>query len=219
MRIREIIISVNQIPLVKEFYNAKLKFDISSESESYVSFNAGSSILTFTENNGHDNPFYHFAFNIPKNKINEAFNLIKHKTEIINNEIYSFGSWNADFFYFRDPAGNIVEFIARHNLKNEAEEEFNTGRVECISEIGIVCKDVLATAKELNEKLNIPYWKNRSSEFTTLGDEDGLLILVNEKRNWFPTEIPSGLFPLTVKLGDNSGSKFEIQDLPYKFIY
>ncbi|MNL17020.1 hypothetical protein D3C87_1380890 [compost metagenome] len=81
----------------------------------------GSSVLKFIENPEFDS-VYHFAFNIPENKLEEAIKWCADKIDLIMIEnkrvIANFETWNANAIYFYDNNGNLLEFIARHDLDN-----------------------------------------------------------------------------------------------------
>ena len=40
-------------------------------------------------------------------------------------------------------------------------------------------------------------------DFVAIGDDDGLFIVVNDKRNWYPTNKPSGKYWTTIKMENN----------------
>ena len=97
---------------------------------------AGQTVLTFELiDKKYGRPFYHFAFNIPENKIEKAYEWQKIKTDIIHpnpdfnwdstKKIVHFSGWNANSIFFLDPAGNLLEYIARHDLKNANAAEFS----------------------------------------------------------------------------------------------
>jgi hypothetical protein len=50
------------------------------------------------------------------------------------------------------------------------------------------------------DSYHIPVFKHQPAQeqFTVLGDDYGLLILVAGQRTWFPTQIKSKLYPLTI---------------------
>ena len=74
-------------------------------------------------------PFYHFAFNIPENKICRRSSGRRRARPAGRSpsgnraagyppEVVDYRHWNAHSVFFLDPAGNVVEYIARHDLKN-----------------------------------------------------------------------------------------------------
>ena len=62
-------------------------------------------------------------------------------------------NWNSHSVYFKDAAGNVLEFIARRDLKNSVEGEFNSSHILNVSEIGLPSEDVIGLANELCAKL------------------------------------------------------------------
>ena len=60
-------------------------------------------------------PFYHYAINIPANKIEEAKDWLSNRVRLLwmedyKDDIADFVNWHAKSIYFYDPAGNIVVF-------------------------------------------------------------------------------------------------------------
>ena len=85
---------------------------------------------------------------------------------------YHFASWNAHACYFRDPAGNILEFIARHNLKNDRPGEFSARDILAASEIGVVVDDVPGLATDVDRQLGLrPFAGTSAADFAALGDD------------------------------------------------
>jgi len=196
MLIKEIKLLTNNLAETKFFYHQILGFPIIIQEKNFISFQAGFSLLTFQEGK-EKNPVYHFAFNIPCNKIEEALHWLELKTEIIKadgeTEIVDFNNWNAKAVYFLDNNGNILELIARSDMKNEDNKEFTSNSFISISEMAIVIDNVVKTATDLIQSLNISYFEKQkpAEEFAALGDDNGLFILSKAGRNWFLTDSPS----------------------------
>lgn len=164
----------------------------------------GGTLFTF-EQTSQSNPYYHFAFNIAENKIEEALSWVKNKgiepIEWNGIVIHDFKNWNAHSFYFFDPAGNIVEFIARHDLKDTyCEAAFDASHILSVSEIGWVLDDVPVAVQAMQTELGLPlyYSEGDSRRFAAMGDPRGLFILVEKGRAWFPTRRPAQVFPMKV---------------------
>ncbi len=62
-----------------------------------------------------------------------------------------FSFWPAHACYFEDPAGNIVELIARYNENPKSESPFSVNSIINISEIGLIVKDAPQVAKQLKK--------------------------------------------------------------------
>ena len=160
---------------------------------------------------------YHFAFNIPENQyqagkkwISDRLLLLKDKS---GKEDFASDNWNSDSLYFLDAAGNVLEFIARHNLQNAAEGEFGSKSILNVSEIGLPSENVIAFAQELCSKLGLSVYKQEPNEtFTPVGDDNGLFILPVKDRIWMPDSgVPARLLPVKV-----SGEGWEVRGVPYE---
>lgn len=214
MKILELELLSDDILTTEVFYRQVLGLETVYKDSSTVSFNAGATKLTF-RSSGNKRPVYHFAFDVPRNKLLEAFAWIEKKTEIMYvippDKIADFYNWNAKSFYFYDNNGNILEFIARNDLDNASQNPFDGKSILSVSEIGLVSKNVATQSDELCNKYGLsPYSKQpKLDKFIVLGTVTGLFILVEENRNWYPTNVKSKSF-WTKVVFDNNG---EIQVL------
>lgn len=196
MKLQNIQIQTNNIEQTALFYQNTLGLPILEKNSEYIVIKAGNSTLKFVENSDF-NSIYHFAFNIPENKLDEAIEWCKTKVDLIiiedQNVITNFENWNAHAVYFYDNNGNLLEFIARHDLNNSQKEEFSSKSILNVSEIGIVNENPLELGNQLITKHDLNFFtKNTNSEaFAALGDDEGLLIMVRPNRNWYPTQTPS----------------------------
>ncbi len=218
LRITELTLYTAEIPSIKNFYGKILSFKILSESADEIIFEAGETKLIFKKYSGAKSPFYHFAFNIPSNKIEEAIQWMKGKAELLlisdNNYIADFENWNAKSIYFLDTVGNIVEFIARFDLDNDSSVKFDSSQILNVSEIGIVIGDVLSYKQILIDKYKVfDFVKSvNSGTFSAMGDDNGLFIVASEKRNWYPTQMASQKFPFEIKFINDSGETNTLTD-------
>jgi catechol-2,3-dioxygenase len=167
---------------------------------------------------------YHFAFNIPENQFESALAWTGARAEILADNagetVFPSESWNADALYFKDPAGNILEFIARHELRNSTAEPFAGGsQILCVSEIGLGAEHVPGLADRFKETIGIvPFKGQRSEEFTAMGDDEGLFIIVKRDRIWRPDSgIPAELLPVDVTV-DAGGKMYEVRGVPYEVL-
>jgi catechol-2,3-dioxygenase len=199
MNILELELLSDDILKTETFYNRVLGLDTFFRDRSNVSFHAGATKLTF-HSSQNVKPIYHFAFDVPNNKLLEAFSWIESKTEIMYvippNKIADFYNWNAKSFYFYDNNGNILEFIARNDLDNASEKPFNGKSILSVSEIGLVSKNVAAQCDELFDKYGLTAYSKQPKlpKFAALGSVTGLFVLVEENRDWYPTDKKSNSF-------------------------
>jgi len=179
---------------MKEFYHQSLGFPILDEADGRLTIGAGKTHVAFISAARDDgSPFYHFAFNIPENKLLGARTWQKKRTELLPiparlrdpnypDDVVDFNHWNAHSIFFFDPAGNVVEYIARHDLKNACEGAFDVNDILYASEIGLVVDDVPAAAAKLKEVVGVDQYRGGDDQFTALGDEHGLLLVMKRGR-------------------------------------
>ena len=140
-------------------------------------------------------PFYHFAFNIPENKIEKARDWQLKRTALsatpahmidarFPKDVRHFQNWNAHSIFFWDPAGNLVEYIARHDLGNGTDGEFSSKDLLCASEIAFIVNDADAIADELKSSFNLSQYRSGDANFRAIGDENGLLLVMKKGRIW-----------------------------------
>lgn len=215
MEINEIRLLSNDLEATELFYNQILDIATDYKTEQEIMFSAGKSKIIFVKSEK-SNPNYHLAFDIPTNKLNEAFESLKKKTSILpiagENYIADIKHWNARSFYFYDNNGNLLELIARFDNHNKSEALFNGKSVLYVSEIGIVTDNVPELAAELMKKYGLQYYSKQTPlpDFIALGNEQGLFIIVDQNRAWYPTNRKAGMFSVNVKfsLPDQSIAEF-----------
>jgi catechol-2,3-dioxygenase len=181
---------------MKVFYGKALGLGIRDESRNRFTIEAGETRLTFVESSHVVDgraPFYHFAFNIPENKILSALEWQKARTPMLfipdrnraagfPPEVVDYRHWNAHSIFFLDPAGNVVEYIARHDLKNAGSGPFSWADIQYASEIAFVTDDVRQTAATLAEVASVSQYRNGDANFMAMGDEYGLLLVMKRGR-------------------------------------
>lgn len=205
MEILEIVLLSDRLKKTELFYKEKLGLTVLDKTRSSISFSVGRSVLTFLKSKN-QNPEYHFAFNIPCNQINEAVTWASLRVDLLNAEknevIADFVNWNAKAFYFFDNNNNVLELIARSDLSNESATPFDSSALLCISEIGIVTDKVPETATMFKDRYDIPLYHKQPlrDNFAALGDENGLIILSSENREWYPTALPCRKHYCKIKL-------------------
>lgn len=207
------------------FYKDLLGLPITADAKDALTIRSTASEITFTEAPSVPAPaarppYYHFAFNIPENQINEALEWTKARVPIVKNregnEIVFFESWNAHALYFFDPAGNIVEFIARHTLPNASTKPFGPDSILEASEIGLVVPDVAAAVTQVTRDLGAAPYRTPSDEFASMGDERGLLIIVRTGRKWFMAEhLAAEPFETDITLRGSPPRSCTLPGLPY----
>lgn len=215
MQLKRLILQTSALKELTDFYIALMELPVRSGDDEII-IQIGSSELIWQQAKTAD-PFYHFAINIPGNKIDEAKKWLKQRVELIwidqyKSDVADFVNWHAKSVYFLDPAGNILELIARFDLDNNTSDLFSSKQFLSISEIGLVFpeRELDNRAEKLLKQYDLSYFGKQPPlpQFRAVGDDEGLFIIVPETRNWFPTSTPSEIFPMTVQF--LSGRQFEI---------
>jgi catechol-2,3-dioxygenase len=184
---------------------------------------AGATKLVFTLADAGFDGAYHFAFNIPKNQFHAAKAWISKRIPLLHDETgkneFDSESWNSHSVYFKDTAGNVLEFIARHNLKNAVNGDFDSSQILNVSEIGLPSEDVIAFTNELCARLTLSVFKQEpSTTFTPVGDDHGLFILPIKDRIWIPNSgVPAKLLPVKAMVEVN-GQQWEVRGVPYTIL-
>ncbi|HUS15232.1 MAG TPA: hypothetical protein VM536_09470 [Chloroflexia bacterium] len=219
MQIRELQLLTTHLAAQQEFYTRVL--DLPCVGADPLTVQAGRSRLRFTEPAAGPAGVYHFAFNIPRNQFAAAKAWVSARVPLLRDstgtDTFHSEGWNADMVYFADPAGNILEFIARHTLATDAPGPFTAASILSISEIGLATEDVPATVQWLETAVGVPVYNGPGSDtFTPVGDAEGLFIVVKQGRIWVPdTGIPAELLPVQVTV-EASGAGQTLTGPPYR---
>ena len=134
----------------------------------------------------------HFAVNVPPQRFEEAVAWARERVELVDGDV-PFPAWRARSAYFFDPGGNIVELIARERAPGE--DLFLE-----ISEVGLPVADVGSAVEWLEAELGLPHFSGNRRDFSAVGDDRGLFIVVPVGRPWLFTEEPAPDVPLRVTI-------------------
>ncbi len=112
-------------------------------------------------------------------------------------DVVHFAHWDAHAVFFRDPAGNILEHIARHTLDNATPGPFSSRDIYCCSEIALVLdeEDLRPPADRIGKEIGVSRYRTSSSSFVALGDENGLVLIMKKgislrgDADIYPTEV------------------------------
>lgn len=216
---------------MKGFYHQALGLGVVAEKPGRLTVEAGRTRLTFLRPPAGDGkPFYHFAFNIPENKAAAAREWQAKRTPLLPipaalrdptypDDVVHYRHWNAHSVFFFDPAGNVVEYIARHDLKNPAPGGFGPADILCASEIAFVVDDVPTAVTGLKEAVGLGEYRGASDQFAALGDEHGLLLVMRRGRliSFEAKEKKEvSVFPTVATVRGARTSKYTLPKFPYE---
>ncbi|NDI99811.1 VOC family protein [Flavobacterium sp. LaA7.5] len=195
MKIIELELLSDNIPETESFYKEVLGLEpYHKEGKTVLIYEVGYTKLIFRKSEN-VKPVYHFAIDVPNNRFDEGHRYMKGKVSIIpvpgGSDIADFRNWHARSFYFYDNNGNIVEFITRYDNNMVSDKAFDSESYISISEIGLVTPKVPEFADMITARLGVPVFHRqpRGDRFTVLGDDDGLFIIAETGREWYPVTI------------------------------
>ena len=199
MKIIELELLSDDLKGTEKFYKKVLGLHPCTSETAILSFKIGFTKLIFRKSNNL-RPVYHFAIDLPGNRFFDSHNFIKENINVLpiepGNDIANFTAWDAKSFYFLDNNGNIIEFITRYPNRAYDIDSFSSKSYISISEVSIVTKNVPELADTFVNEFGIPIYKRqpRGDTFTVVGDDEGLFILGQKGRDWYPTSIVSASF-------------------------
>lgn len=222
MKITYLELATASLQAQSDFYSNGLALPV-KRFETKLEIQVGTTTLVFTQVQPEFAGAYHFALNIPENQLTAAMEWSSGRFPLLHDEtgkqIFDSKSWNSDSVYFKDAGGNILEFIARHEMKNSVEGDFDSSQILNVSEIGLPSEDVIALADQLCTQIGLSIFHQEPNEtFTPVGDDNGLFILPIKDRIWMPQSgIPAKLLPIKVR-GIANGKEWEVRGVPYEII-
>jgi catechol 2,3-dioxygenase-like lactoylglutathione lyase family enzyme len=222
MKFAEVQLPAKNVDALAAFYGSTLNLPITHRSDGQVEFQVGRSRLVFVKQPSppalsfgeRESRPQHFAFNIPEHRLEDAKAWLQANCDLIpgeaGNDVIYHDNWNAHSLYFYDSDGNIGELIARHTQPAPHAGAFDASALLCVSEVGIVTDDPRSTARLACERLNAQsYCSEINDAFVPVGDEDGLFIIVNTGRRWYPDlVVPAQPSPITVAIA--GAPKFDL---------
>ncbi|EMF45687.1 hypothetical protein B481_2934 [Planococcus halocryophilus Or1] len=200
---KKVILYTNQLEDMKGFYEYQLGFRIVEEDDTSFTLSMGESQMVFQESERA--AVYHFALNIPGNQFTLAKSWTSERVTLNRQEGMDevfYANFDADAFYFQDPAGNVVEFIARRSVDRMG--NFTVDSILNISEVSITTPYVEEVG-ELIEDMDIPVRGSKGIDVKALnflGSGHAFILLVAPKRIWYFSKQKSETHPLSIELSD-----------------
>lgn len=136
----------------------------------------------------------HLAFNVPANRFAAATEWLLARAPLQTNAKgeahFTFGdAWASESIYFEGPDQLILELIGRRRLPaSDRTGPFHGSELTCVSEVGLPVADVPALQARAEAVLGLKPLSPPTPHFAALGDDEGLLIVVDATRAWFPEQ-------------------------------
>ena len=221
------LLTATPLEALADFYGGALGLRVESGLDR-LTVVAGLTQLTFVpappEQRG---AFYHVAFNVPENKLRLARDWQLERTTLLPpranqvdpsypEDVTWFRNWNAHSLFFWDPAGNLLEHIARHDLATAAPGRFVSKDILYASEIALITDEVPRVAAAVASALGLATYREPSGVFQALGDEQGLVLVIERGRDWWGK--PTAVHPVEVELVGERAASFDgtTIGLPYR---
>jgi catechol-2,3-dioxygenase len=144
----------------------------------------------------------HFAVNVPPQRFGEAVDWARERAPLIKDDV-PFPGWKARAAYFFDPSGNLVELIARERAPGE--DLFLE-----VSEIGLPVAEVGAAVAFLESELGLSHFSGDRENFSAVGDDHGLFVVVPVGRHWLFTEEPAPDVPVRVTIDSDRDAELVV---------
>ena len=205
MRIHEVTLTVERLGDAASFYGDVLRLPVVMK-DGQAQVTVGSSRLVL-EPGERFHGAHHLAFGIPPADFERARAWLEERLTLVaaaDGSVVIDGpaGWNSRSLYFLGPEDILLELIARDADAAAPGNEGAVPRVLSISEVGIGVPDVAAAVRTLTQELSLPTFPPQGAGFAPVGDHDGLLIVVDEDRIWFPSYHQSAARgPLALQLG------------------
>jgi hypothetical protein len=211
----------------KRFWSKVMGFDVDSVAPNSFKVNIGFNSVTFINNSGaldtssSVTPKYQFTISIPSNQIENCYSWLLDADSSNSSKIaepakfwidaesgaaiYRRNQYNSQSIYIKDAGNNIIEILARHDLNNTAEGEFNRGMFLGITEVGVVSRDLRKSAEALKAAYGVEEVVGSSNSYKPMGGPMGLLKLNIEGKIWTPTENEIAVgYPMTIRVRKDS---------------
>ncbi|SFG38972.1 hypothetical protein SAMN05216353_13930 [Halobacillus alkaliphilus] len=209
MLIQRVGLYTNKRKELEKFYVNRLGFSLLKSEEECFQIGVQESEIEFVTREGEGSPFYHFAFDLPPNHFEAAKSWAQERVQLNREDGADEGIFShlqARSFYFSDPAGNIVEFIARKSNQKDHTKPFTARVLQRVSEMSVVTRDVYTASQKLR-RIGIEerdQQKIHSKFLNLMGEREkaSYLLLVRPGRRWIFSNQSSACFPLDITIKD-----------------
>jgi hypothetical protein len=144
----------------------------------------------------------HFAINVGDFEEAVAWARRQEGAEFVEYDV-PFPDWRARSAYYFDPAGNLVELIARERAPGDE-------LLLEVSEVGLPVADVGVAVEFLETELSLPHFSGDRKGFSAVGDDRGLFIVVPAGREWLFSDRPASDAPVRVTIEGRQGRELQL---------
>lgn len=218
MQIESVVFQTNQIESMREFYGETLELPITSRDVDSFSVAAGSTTVTFERTNT-ANQNYHFALRVPNGQLIPAAHWLLERTELsehpTGSKVVEFTQLNSESIYFVDPAGNLIEFVARSDLDDTVEGDFSPTYIRSMNEIGMPVNEVAPMISFLTDRIGIESLGDVDADIVSIGDLNGMIVIAQAGTDWFMSDKTKRVEPLEISISALQTEKLVLDEYPY----
>lgn len=226
MDVQKVTYQTADFEAVESFYVDTLGLPVVDQHDDRFTVDVGDSAVEFTRADDDTHPFYHFTWDVPKNRFDEAKAWLRDRTKLLkspsgDDEVY-FETLDFHSVYFFDPAGNLGELAARHSLDTASDRAFDATELVHVSEVGLPVHDVVDAVETLESDTVLsrhPAADDINPEICPVGDDTGMFPIMKVGKKWFMTDKPAEVHPVTVELGGDTDDRYEFDDYPYTLVW
>lgn len=226
MKIQEVSYQTADFESVREFYVERFGLPVVTETADRFVVEVGETAVEFTRAEDDADPFYHFTWDVPENRFEDAKAWLAERTDLLespdgDDEVY-FEALDFHSVYFFDPAGNLGEFAARHTLDTASDRSFDATELVRVSEVGMPVEDVVEDIETLESDTVIdrhPALGELNPDISPVGNDEGMFPIIRTGKEWFMTDKPAEVHPITVELGGDEDDRYEFGDYPYTLVW
>lgn len=183
----QVTVGTPDVDALEGFHRDVLQLRVERVTATAIEVTVGSGVVRY-EARAQAEGAHHLAFAIAPEDFERAHEFLAARVDLIaaggDTVIDGPGSWSSRSAYFNAPDGLILEYIA-HEERRGLGRQSTAPTPHGIAEVGIGVPDVPAAVQALSSRGLTPY-PPQGAAFAPVGDIDGLLILVDQHRLWFP---------------------------------
>lgn len=213
-------LKASHLQSMARFYGESFGFEIEQEPGA-LRVQSGGTRIVFEEAEPGTAPYYHLAWAVPENKFYLGKEWVRRRTPILTTadgrEDFDFRRSNRHGFFFADPAGNILEFVVRHHLRDTSPGPFQLADILYVNHAGLVVDAMDDAIDNIHSTLQLPLRGTPTAEFTSLGDEHRHLTLVRRGRLWLPDQRrPAEVHSADIVLHGPPSEELTLAGFPYR---
>lgn len=192
MKIARLTLQTSKLKDMLSFYHELLQMPLLESSDHSFAVAVGNTILAFEQME--EKPFYHFALGMAEAAFDHFADVIKDQVTVLvgkaGEAVTRSYTWKGKQLYFEDPDRNIVEILS---FPSEEAAPWLS-----VQEIGMPVPDIAHFARGLTPVET--EFSPESDSFCFYGDQEGVFVLVKERRPWYPTDRAATVHPIRVEV-------------------